>query len=105
LSGSSAWVLPCGHTPPEGNSPRSCSSSASEGENNVIRCVDLVDTGRFLCGAAKALVGSAAHGNLGCASHGVLSGPAVGSSRRASQGGCFPRHVPAAGHEVRQDNT
>lgn len=46
---------------------------------NVILFDDMVDTGGSLCGAAKALVEiGGAREVYGCASHGVLSGPAVG---------------------------
>ena len=45
---------------------------------NVILFDDMVDTGGSLCGAAKALVETGGAGDVyACASHGVLSGPAV----------------------------
>ena len=38
---------------------------------------DLVDTGGSLCNAAQALMDNGAHSVHACASHGVLSGPAI----------------------------
>ena len=47
-------------------------------DKRVILLDDMVDTGGSLCGAAKALVEiSGAKSVTACASHGVLSGPAV----------------------------
>ncbi len=48
-------------------------------DKRVILLDDMVDTGGSLCGAAKALVEiGGARSVTACASHGVLSGPAVG---------------------------
>ena len=44
---------------------------------NVILLDDMVDTAGSLCGAANALVANGAKDVYACASHGVLSGPAI----------------------------
>ena len=60
----------------------------------VILLDDMVDTGGSLCGAAKALVElGGAKAVTACATHGVLSGPAVERIEESvHRGGGLPRH-------------
>ena len=46
-------------------------------DKNVILLDDMVDTAGSLCGAARALAAAGARDIYACASHGVLSGPAI----------------------------
>ncbi|MBR2832090.1 MAG: ribose-phosphate pyrophosphokinase [Oscillospiraceae bacterium] len=49
----------------------------SVADKNVILLDDMVDTAGSLCGAARALAAAGARDIYACASHGVLSGPAI----------------------------
>ena len=66
----------------------------------VILFDDMVDTAGSLCGAAQALVElGGAVDVIACASHGVLSGPAVERiEKKGPQGGLLPGYrAPKAG--------
>ena len=58
-------------------SPRSCISSATSQARSVMIVDDMIDTAGTLCQAAKALKEQGASEVFACATHAVLSGPAL----------------------------